>query len=97
MSQRRIVQEFELGRRGTVRASLSRLSGKLYADLRLWVEPSPGAPLVPTKAGLTLAPDWLPVVRECLDALIAATLTDPPPVALRDRRPDPFITQGEPS
>jgi len=80
-----VVFEFEAGRRGTVRASVSHYKGKVYADLRLWVEPreSPGAELIPTSKGLSLPIEFADEMREAADALANAAKASTRPSARR--------------
>jgi hypothetical protein len=65
-----VVHEFELGSRGrTIRSSLTQFRGKTLVDVRLWVEPSPGEPLIPTRKGISVPLEYLPELREALHAL----------------------------
>jgi Transcriptional Coactivator p15 (PC4) len=66
-----VVSEFELGRKGWVRATLNEFRGKRYASVRLYVEPrdQPGAELIPTKAGLTVEVSYLDELLEAVQAL----------------------------
>ena len=69
-----LVAEFEVGRAGTVRASLSTYRGVRRLDLRLWVQPrqSPGAPLIPTAKGLNVPIEFADELLEAATALWAA-------------------------
>ena len=66
-----MVFEFESGR-DTIRASISVFRGRTYIDLRKWYEPAPGEPLKPTQRGVNVLADFLPELREALDAVEAA-------------------------
>lgn len=70
----RVVAEFELGHRGTVRGTLDTFKGKTYASVRLWIEPreAPGAELIPTSKGLTVPIEFVGELRELVDELAAA-------------------------
>jgi hypothetical protein len=72
--QPEVLHEFELGHRGTVRATLETFKGKRYASVRLWVEPrdTPGADLIPTSKGLTVPLEYVPELLEAAQALGAA-------------------------
>jgi Transcriptional Coactivator p15 (PC4) len=61
-----MIHEFENGRQW-IRCSLSTLRGKAYADIRVWFEPKPGAPMKPTQKGIS-------VLVENLDELEAALI-----------------------
>lgn len=60
----KVVHEFENGRQW-IRASVSQFRGRVYADIRLWYEPEPGAALKPTQKGIA-------ILEENLDELEAA-------------------------
>ncbi len=66
-----VVYEFEYPGRGTVRASVSEFRRKTYLDLRLWVENEAGE-LVPTRKGVSVHQDYLPELREAVQALADA-------------------------
>ena len=67
-----VLYEFEKPR-AVVRAYIATFRGKRYAQIREFVEPreQPGAPLIPTKAGITVEIDDLHELKACVDALIA--------------------------
>ncbi|MCA1647727.1 MAG: transcriptional coactivator p15/PC4 family protein [Chloroflexi bacterium] len=69
---RQVVHEFELGKRGTVRASVGQFRGHRFADLRLWVEIEPGDDLVPTKKGLSVPLEFLDELEAAIAALKGA-------------------------
>ncbi len=66
-----VVYEFEYPGRGTVRASVSEFRGKTYLDLRTWVENEAGE-LVPTRKGVSVHRDYLPELRQAVQALANA-------------------------
>lgn len=82
-----VVHEFEI-KRGTIRASVSHFRGAAVADVRLWIEPSPGAPLIPTKKGLSLPAEYVDDLQEAVAALAKATHGSPRARA----RSDPLST-----
>lgn len=71
--QPHILYEFEKPR-AKVRAYVQVYRGKPLAHIREFVEPrdQPGAPLIATKAGITVALADLDQLRACVDALAAA-------------------------
>jgi hypothetical protein len=83
----RVIHEFEVGR-GTVRSTLNEFGGRVYFDVRLWVEPrdQTGAALIPTKRGLSLPLEFLPEIREALEAIGEATKRDQGELAGRQHR-----------
>lgn len=69
-----VLHEFELGHRGTVRATVETFRGKRYGSVRLWVEPreQPGADLIPTSKGLSVPIEYVPELLEAVQALATA-------------------------
>jgi hypothetical protein len=66
------LYEFEKPR-ATVRAYISTFKGKTYANIREFVEPygSPGAPLIPTKSGISVELSDLDELEAAIAALRA--------------------------
>lgn len=66
----RVLHEFEVGR-GTVRTSISEFRGKVFVDVRLWVEPrdQPGADLIPTKRGISVDVAYMDDLEEAIAAV----------------------------
>jgi len=62
--------------RAMVRAYVQMYRGKPLAHIREFVKPrdQPGAPLIATKAGITVELAALDQLRACVDALAAAAL-----------------------
>jgi hypothetical protein len=71
MGSDQVAHEFELGKRGWVRATIDTFKQKRYASVRLWVEPreTPGAELIPTSKGLTVPIEFVPELVEAVLAL----------------------------
>lgn len=70
--QPEVLHEFELGHRGTVRATLETFKGRRFASVRLWVEAReapPGADLIPTAKGLTVPIEYVGELVEAAQAL----------------------------
>ena len=51
--QRIVVHEFENGRQW-VRASVNQFRARVYLDLRVWYEPEPGKPMLPSPKGISI-------------------------------------------
>lgn len=77
MSNPSVVYEFEAGR-NTIRASLSRLKGKSFLDLRVWYEPEPGAELKPTQKGICVGVEYAEELQEAVAALATAARQEQP-------------------
>lgn len=69
-SEPEVVHEFEKGR-STVRAYITTFKGKRYAHVREFVEPrnQPGAPLIPTRAGVCVELNDLDELEAAVAAL----------------------------
>lgn len=80
MAEPTIVHEFDLGRRGVVRSSITEFRGRRFADLRLWVEPrdQPRAALIPTRKGISIPVEHMDELLESLQA-IADQVAQPVP------------------
>lgn len=72
----RVVHEFPKSTREKVCSRIKRLSGREYADLRVYYEvesDSPDVEWAPSKKGITIRLDLLPRLREAVDALEEAS------------------------
>jgi hypothetical protein len=68
----RVLYEFPKSTREVVRARIKRLSGRNYADLRVYYEAETDGPeteYLPSKKGIALRLDLLPELRRTVDAL----------------------------
>lgn len=94
-----IVHEFEMGRVGTVRASLGEYGGKQRIDVRIWVEPRdrPGAALIATPKGISLPVEYADDLLELVEALWRASKQTTTALGQRRVRRLLEIATGEPA
>jgi Transcriptional Coactivator p15 (PC4) len=65
-----IVHQFEAGE-SSIRARVSRFRGRVYLDIREWLEPRSDGEIVPTKRGISVPADCLGDLQEAVDAFRA--------------------------
>lgn len=66
-----VIHEFENGRQW-IRATVSQYRGRVYADIRQWYEPEPGAALKPTQKGIAILAENLDELEIAISKLRAA-------------------------
>lgn len=69
----RLVHTIPRGAAREIRAQLTILSGRVYADLRLFVVSQETGNLIPTRKGVTIPVAELPELRKAVEALIETT------------------------
>ncbi len=86
----RIIAEFPKDQEEKVRLGLRAYKGKVYFDLRVWFTDKQTQAIVPSKRGICLNVDFLPQIREFLDALETAKASLPADFAAQGSSPKSF-------